>query len=149
MTPAAASDPYDLARFVAAQDAAAVYEQALAELHAGRKRGHWMWFVFPQLAGLGHSATSRHFAIASLDQARAYLQHPLLGARLRASAEALLGHPESSASELLGTVDALKLRSSMTLFARADPAEAAFGRVLDAFFDGEPDPITARLLERP
>ncbi len=148
MTEVAAGDPHDLGRFVAAQDAGAVHESALAELRAGGKRGHWIWFVFPQLSGLGHSATSRHFAIASLPEARAYLLHPVLGPRLRASAEALLVHQSMPARQLLGDVDALKLRSSMTLFARADPTEALFTRVLEVFFDGEPDPVTERLLDR-
>ena len=142
-----AGDPHDLRRFVAAQDAGAVYESALAELRAGRKRGHWIWFVFPQLIGLGHSATSRHFAIASLSEARAYLLHPVLGPRLGASTEALLAHPSVPASQLLGGIDALKLRSSMTLFARADPAQELFTRVLEVFFGGQPDPATERLLD--
>jgi uncharacterized protein (DUF1810 family) len=133
---------FDLDRFVAAQDAGHVYDGALEELRAGRKRGHWMWFVFPQIAGLGRSPTARHFAIASLEEARAYLGHPVLGPRLREAAAALLGVEGRSAEQILGTVDALKLCSSMTLFARADPGEPAFGEVLDRYCGGEPDAAT-------
>jgi uncharacterized protein (DUF1810 family) len=135
-----------LQRFRAAQDAGGTYERALAELRAGRKRSHWMWFVFPQLAGLGHSETSRRYAIASLDEARDYLADAVLGARLRESATALLQHGGASAGELLGSVDALKLRSSMTLFELADEREPAFTEVLDRFFGGSRDEATLRLL---
>ena len=110
------ADP--LERFLAAQDRTGTYERALAELRAGRKSSHWMWFVFPQLAGLGESEMSRRYAIASLEEAREYLAHPVLGARLRECVEALLAAP-GAAEEILGPVDALKLRSSMTLFLRA------------------------------
>jgi uncharacterized protein (DUF1810 family) len=136
----------DLERFVAAQDDSGTFGQAMSELRAGRKRSHWMWFVFPQLAGLGHSEMSQTYAIASLDEAREYLADPVLGWRLRESAAALLEHPGRSAEEILGGVDALKLRSSMTLFAAADPEEPVFARVLEAFYGGEPDPATLRLL---
>jgi uncharacterized protein (DUF1810 family) len=136
----------DLERFVAAQDNGGTFAQAMSELRAGRKRSHWMWFVFPQLAGLGHSEMSRTYAIASLDEAREYLADPVLGWRLRESAAALLEHAGRGADEILGAIDALKLRSSMTLFAAADPEEPVFARVLDVFYGGEPDPATQALL---
>jgi len=139
-------DPHDLQRFAEAQRA--TYEQALAELQAGAKRSHWMWFVFPQLAGLGRSAMAERYAIATLDEARAYLAHPLLGARLIECSEALLGWAgRRSLPELLGAVDALKLRSSMTLFAAAS-GNPLFEQVLHSFCDGAPDPATLRLLSR-
>jgi uncharacterized protein (DUF1810 family) len=138
--------PFDLDRFLEAQDAGGTYDAALAELRAGRKTSHWMWFVFPQIEGLGRSPTARHYALSSLKEARAYLAHPLLGARLRESAAALLSHDDRSAEAILGGVDALKLRSSMTLFARADPAEPLFAEVLDRFYDGEADPATVERL---
>lgn len=137
---------FDLARFVEAQDASGTYERALRELHRGRKTSHWMWFVFPQVAGLGTSERSRRFAISSLDEARAYLAHPVLGPRLRHCAQLLAEHTEGSADAILGPVDAQKLRSSMTLFLRAAPSEVDFQRVLDRYFAGRPDPATdARL----
>ncbi|HET7443526.1 MAG TPA: DUF1810 domain-containing protein [Solirubrobacterales bacterium] len=135
-------DPYRLQRFVDAQEQGGTYERALAELRAGRKSGHWIWFVFPQIAGLGRSPRAQEYAIGSLAEARAYLDHPLLGPRLRGSAAALLPHAGTPAATILGGIDALKLRSSMTLFARADPAEPLFGQVLDAFYDGGADPET-------
>jgi uncharacterized protein (DUF1810 family) len=138
----AGEDPHALERFVTAQDRG-VYPTALAELRAGRKRGHWMWFVFPQIAGLGSSPTARHYAIGSLVQARAYLAHPVLGPRLRESAQALVGlDGTAGAEDILGSIDALKLRSSMTLFARAAPEETLFARVLERYYDGAPDPAT-------
>src|SRR5437763_109399 len=133
-----AADPYDLGRFVRAQEGD--HERALAEIRAGRKRSHWMWYVFPQLDGLGSSATSRRYAIKSLAEARAYLAHPVLGPRLVECAEIVAGQGAQSAEEIFGSIDAMKLHSSMTLFARADPAQAAFQRVLDTFFEGRPDP---------
>jgi uncharacterized protein (DUF1810 family) len=133
----------DLDRFVEAQ--AGVYDDALAELRAGRKRTHWMWFVFPQIAGLGSSPAARWNAIASLAEARAYLAHPVLGPRLRAAAGAVLAVPDRSAAEILGHPDDLKLRSSMTLFARAADDPALFEAVLDRFYDG-PDRRTLDLL---
>ena len=133
----------DLDRFVTAQ--AGVYEQALAELTAGRKRTHWMWFVFPQITGLGSSPTAQRYAIASLDEARAYLAHPVLGPRLRECARALLGVEGRSARDILGHPDDLKLRSSMTLFARAADDPDLFQAVLDRDYDG-PDPLTRTLL---
>jgi uncharacterized protein (DUF1810 family) len=139
------SDPYDLQRFVDAQDRG-TYDRALAELRDGRKKSHWMWFVFPQIAGLGSSPMAQRYAIASLDEARAYLAHPVLGARLRESASALTGLATRSPEEVLGGIDAIKLRSSMTLFARAAPDEPLFGEVLDQYFGGVADDTTdARL----
>jgi uncharacterized protein (DUF1810 family) len=135
-----------LERFVAAQDSGGTYAQALRELSAGRKTSHWMWFVFPQVAGLGHSSMAQAYAISSLEQARDYLAHPVLGPRLRACTAALLTHTDRSAEQVLGGIDALKLRSSMTLFARADPGEPAFQAVLDAFYGGRPDERTDALL---
>ena len=132
-----------LQRFVEAQDG--VYPHALAELKAGRKRGHWMWFVFPQIAGLGSSPTAQRYAISSLDEARAYLAHPVLGPRLRESAQAVLEVDGKSASEILGYPDELKLRSSMTLFARAADDPGVFEAVLDKFYDG-PDTRTLQLI---
>jgi len=138
----ATDDPYDLQRYVTAQDAGGTYARALAELRAGRKTGHWMWFVFPQIAGLGYSPTSRTYAITSLAEARAYLAHPVLGARLRECADVLAGLRGRTAEQVFGEVDALKLCSSMTLFIRAAPGEAVFGQVLDQYFDGLPDSAT-------
>ena len=138
------ADDFDLERFVAAQDG--VYDGALAELRAGRKTGHWIWFVFPQVAGLGRSGMSRIYAIGSLAEARAYLAHRVLGPRLRESVAALLATHGRSADEMLGSIDAVKLRSSMTLFLRADPDEPAFRAVLDRFYDGRPDAATDAIL---
>ena len=129
----------DIDRFVDAQDAGGTYDAALRELRAGRKSSHWMWFVFPQLAGLGRSSMAQAYALESLDEARAYLAHSVLGPRLRTCVAAVLEHPDRSAEEIFGGIDALKLRSSMTLFARAAPDEEAFTQVLDAFYGGEPD----------
>ena len=140
------ADPFHLQRFRDAQ--AGVYEGALGELRRGSKTGHWMWFIFPQLAGLGHSETARYYAIGSLEEARAYLADPLLGPRLRACARALLDTRETSAEAILGPVDALKLRSSMTLFRRAAPDERVFTQVLERFYGGAPDPATDRLLDQ-
>jgi uncharacterized protein (DUF1810 family) len=137
-----------LERFVDAQDQGGTYAQALAELRAGRKTSHWMWFVFPQIAGLGRSPTARHYALESLAEARDYLAHPVLGPRLVESARALADLPGADAEEVLGATDAMKLRSSMTLFARADPAEDVFARVLDQYFGGEPDGATDAILLR-
>jgi uncharacterized protein (DUF1810 family) len=137
-----ADDPYDLARFVAAQDAGGTYLRAVAELRGGRKASHWMWFVFPQIAGLGSSTTAQRYAIGSLDEARAYLAHPVLGPRLVECATVLARQSGRSAEQVFGGMDALKLRSSMTLFHSADPAEAAFRQVLDQYFGGIPDPAT-------
>jgi uncharacterized protein (DUF1810 family) len=136
---------HDLERFVAAQEP--VYADVVHELRRGRKSSHWMWFVFPQLAGLGRSETSRHYAISSLDEARAYLAHPVLGARLRECVKLLLAMPAGrSAEDILGSVDSVKLRSSMTLFQRAAPDAVPFAEVLDRFWDGVPDAQTDALL---
>jgi uncharacterized protein (DUF1810 family) len=140
------ADPHDLQRFVDAQDEMRTYETALAELRAGRKRSHWMWFVLPQLAGLGMSSTAEHFGIHGLAEARAYLRHPELGPRLLACARALADLDGSNPVVVLGPVDALKLRSSMTLFARADPDEPVFRQVLEQYYDGAEDPATLSLL---
>jgi uncharacterized protein (DUF1810 family) len=136
----------DLQRFVSAQDRDGTYERALAELRAGRKRSHWMWFVFPQVAGLGTSAMSQAYAINSLDEAIAYLQHSILGPRLREATEALLAAP-GSAVEILGEIDAVKLRSSMTLFQRAAETPSPYAAAIDKFFGGEADPLTTRILD--
>lgn len=137
---------FDLDRFVEAQ--AAIYAQALAELRRGRKQSHWMWFVFPQIAGLGSSPTARHYAVASADEARAFLAHPLLGARLREGAAAMLAHRGLSAEAILGGIDALKFRSSMTLFEAMADDPALFAEALEAFCDGERDQATLALLGR-
>lgn len=140
-------DPYQLERFVAAQDAGGTYQRAVAELRAGAKRSHWMWFVFPQIAGLGFSTMSQRYAITSLAQARAYLAHPVLGPRLVECARILSATRDRTAAEIFGGVDALKLRSSMTLFITAAPGgEPAFREVLDRYFNGEPDEATIERL---
>jgi uncharacterized protein (DUF1810 family) len=141
------NDPHGLERFVAAQDEAGTYEAAVAELRSGRKRSHWMWFVFPQIAGLGQSPMSRRYAISSLAEAKAYLAHPVLGPRLIECARILTELHGRSADEILGGIDAVKLRSSMTLFARADPANPVFRRVIDAYFGGVADERTEQLLQ--
>jgi uncharacterized protein (DUF1810 family) len=140
------TDPFDLERFVAAQDAAGTYQRALGEIRRGRKSSHWMWFIFPQVAGLGYSAMAQRYAIEGLDEARAYLAHPLLGHRLVECAAVLATTSEWSAVEIFGEVDAQKLRSSMTLFSRAAPKEPLFARVLDMYFGGEADLETERRL---
>jgi uncharacterized protein (DUF1810 family) len=137
-------DGGDLERFLAAQEGS--YTRALAELRRGRKESHWMWFVFPQIAGLGRSAAARHYAIASAAEARAFLAHPLLGARLRACTAAVLSHRGRSAEAIFGSVDAIKLRSSLTLFEAVADAPLMFAQALDAFYDGERDGATLRLL---
>jgi uncharacterized protein (DUF1810 family) len=140
-------DPHELGRFVSAQDQGGTYRAALSELRAGAKRSHWMWFVFPQIAGLGSSPTARRFAIASLQEARAYLDHRVLGPRLRESAATLVEREGSDdPAAVFGSVDALKLRSSMTLFARAAPEEPVFADVLARYYGASADPATeARL----
>jgi uncharacterized protein (DUF1810 family) len=140
------TDTFALQRFVDAQDDGGTYSQALAELRAGRKVSHWMWFVFPQIAGLGRSATAQHFAVSGLDEARAYLDHPVLGPRLVESARALTGLDTDDAVAVFGGTDAQKLRSSMTLFAAAAPDEPVFGQVLDQYFGGAHDPATTSRL---
>ena len=131
---------YDLDRFVAAQEG--IYDGVLDELRRGRKSGHWIWFVFPQVAGLGHSAMSQHYAISSLDEARAYLSDPVLGARLRDCAGIVAATTGRSAQAIFGEIDAMKLRSSMTLFHRAAPDEPVFAEVLDRYYGGQPDEAT-------
>jgi uncharacterized protein (DUF1810 family) len=136
-------DRFELGRFVAAQ--APIYAQALAELRRGRKESHWMWFVFPQLAGLGRSAMAGHYAIDSLAEARAYLAHPLLGTRLAECTEAVLAHKDRGAEAIFGPVDAMKLHSSLTLFEAAG-AQEPFGEALHLFFGGGRDAATLALL---
>jgi uncharacterized protein (DUF1810 family) len=143
------NDPHNLERFVAAQNDGATYAYALEELRAGSKRSHWMWFVFPQIAGLGQSATSRRFAIASLEEARAYLQHPVLGPRLIECATTVDNVDNRGAREIFGGIDARKLHSSMTLFLRAAPDEPVFRSVLEHYFGGEADAATDGLLASP
>jgi uncharacterized protein (DUF1810 family) len=140
-----ADDPHDLDRFVLAQ--ADDYEQALAEIRGGRKRSHWMWYIFPQVEGLGFSSTSRRYSIRSLAEARAYLDHPVLGRRLVECAEAALGVEGRSASEIFGSPDDMKLKSSATLFASVTPPDSVFARLLDRYFGGERDGRTLQLLE--
>lgn len=139
-----AGDPYDLARFVAAQRD--VYPTALAELRAGRKQSHWMWFVFPQAEGLGSSWMAQRYAIASAAEAEAYLRHPVLGPRLVECAEALLSVEGRSAHEIFGSPDDVKLRSSATLFASVSPPGSVFERLLDRYFGGRRDDATLRLI---
>lgn len=137
-------DADSLDRFVAAQEG--VYDTALSELRQGRKRSHWMWFVFPQLRGLGRSAMAHRYGIVDLDEARRYLAHPVLGPRLTACGQAVLGHAGVPADRIMGPVDAEKLRSSATLFAAAGGDRDIFGRILTEFFDGLPCPLTRRRL---
>ena len=136
----ASSDPYDLQRFVAAQEP--VYATVVAELRAGRKRSHWIWFIFPQLRGLGRSSTAIRYGIASSDEAAAYLAHPILGPRLRECARLVARIDGRSIEEIFGWPDDLKVRSSMTLFAHATDDNADFVAVLEKFYGGEPDPAT-------
>ena len=140
--PRTVNDPYDLERFVAAQNEGDTYDRAVEELRLGQKMSHWMWFVFPQIAGLGHSPTSREFAISSLEEAKAYLQHPVLGLRLIQCTGIVSESQGQSAESIFGSVDAQKLRSSITLFLRAAPHEPLFKQVLDRYFDGLPDSAT-------
>lgn len=139
-------DPYNLGRFVEAQDSGGTYGQALAQLQLGKKTSHWMWFIFPQIAGLGSTPTSVRYAIKSLAEAQAYLKHDVLGPRLLECAGAITTHTARSAADIFGGIDARKLQSSMTLFLRAAPGETIFKAVLAQFFDGEPDPATDSLL---
>lgn len=139
-----AGDPFDLRRFTNAQER--VYDRALAELRAGRKRTHWMWYVFPQIDGLGHSATSRRYAIRSMEEARRYLHHPVLGPRLRECAEAVAAVEGRKVSEIFGSPDDLKLKSCMTLFECAAGGGSVFGSVLDKYFRGERDIRTIEIL---
>lgn len=140
------ADPFGLQRFVEAQ--ADDYEDALAEIRDGEKQSHWMWYVFPQIAGLGHSEMARRYAIGSLDEARAYLAHPLLGPRLRTCVEAMNAHAGQDAREILGEVDAMKFRSCLTLFAQAAGPDPVFQRALVNFFHGHADVATLEELSR-
>jgi uncharacterized protein (DUF1810 family) len=138
------ADPFDLNRFVRAQETS--YRQALSELERGRKQSHWMWFIFPQLDGLGSSPMSRLYAIKSEDEARAYLEHPVLGPRLSQCAEAILAVDGQSATAILGSPDDVKLKSCATLFARVSAAASVFEKILDKFYGGERDGATLQLL---
>ncbi|MGB6205592.1 DUF1810 domain-containing protein [Mycobacterium sp.] len=138
------SDPFDLQRFVDAQ--ARVYPDVLDELRAGRKRSHWIWFIFPQIAGLGSSPTAAKYAISSLDEARAYLRHDLLGSRLHECARLVNAVQDRSIGEIFGSPDDLKVRSSMTLFARATPDNQDFVELLERYYDGEEDRLTVEQL---
>jgi len=142
-----AADPFDLARFTRAQ--AGVFDSAVAELRSGAKRSHWMWFVFPQIMGLGTSATAVRFAIKNRAEARQYLEHPVLGTRLRRCAELLLAIEGRTASEIFGYPDDLKLKSSMTLFASVAETDSVFVRILEKYFHGERDSRTLHMLEKP
>ena len=133
-----------LERFIDAQ--APIYAQALGELRAGQKQSHWMWFIFPQIMGLGQSPMSRAYAIQSLDEACAYLAHPVLGARLRECGQALMNVGNKSADDIFGSIDAMKLRSCLTLFAEADPEDALFYNLLEKYFDGDADEATLEIL---
>ena len=139
-------DPYRLERFTRAQDAGGIYQRAVAELRAGRKVSHWIWFVFPQIAGLGFSAMSQRYAISGLAEAQAYLKHPVLGPRLTECARIVADTEGKTADDIFGLIDAMKLRSSMTLFAAAAPEEPVFAEVLAKHFGGVTDDATlARL----
>ncbi len=142
--PTPAEDPHHLARFVAAQDG--IYDQAQAELRQGAKRSHWMWFVFPQLAGLGSSAMAQRYAIRSAAEAKAYLAHPLLGSRLTECTAAVLAQTGRSAEAIFGPVDAMKLKSSMTLFEAVSPPGSGFAEALGRYFDGARDERTLDIL---
>ena len=131
----------DLERFVKAQDSGGTYHQAVRELRNGRKTSHWMWFIFPQIAGLGRSAMAQAFAISDLAEAQAYLRHPMLGPRLVECAGIVAAHRGLTAEQIFGGIDSIKLRSSMTLFAHADPEQPVFRQVIDQYYDG-PDPET-------
>ncbi len=137
---------YDLSRFLEAQNNS--YNTALREIRAGRKRSHWMWYIFPQIQGLGYSAMAQHYAIRDLGEAREYLQHPLLGPRLIEISEALLALEESDPRRVMGSPDDLKLRSCMTLFQSAAPDQPVFGKVLEKFYRGRPDGRTLEILSR-
>jgi uncharacterized protein (DUF1810 family) len=142
--PSGASDPHDLNRFAQAQEGD--YARALAEIRSGRKRSHWMWYIFPQFDGLGFSPTSKRYAIKSIAEAEAYLAHSVLGPRLRECSEAVLGVEGRSAFDIFGSPDDMKLRSCATLFASVSPKGSVFHRLLDKYYHGEPDSQTLRLL---
>lgn len=141
-------DPHRLLRFLKAQDSDDMYALALSEIRQGEKKCHWIWFVFPQLAGLGRSPMAREFAISGRAEAEAYLRHPILGPRLLECCQALIDLPGHSAVGIFGSIDAMKLRSSMTLFATIAPEECLFGAVLQRFFEGMPDELSEQLLRR-
>jgi uncharacterized protein (DUF1810 family) len=145
-SPSTPDDPFDLSRFVQAQEDS--YEVALAEIKAGRKDSHWMWYVFPQFAGLGHSSMAERYAIRSLDEARGYLAHPILGPRLLACAEAAIGVQGKTAHDIFGSPDDLKLKSCATLFAHVSPPGSVFERLLDRFYAGERDWKTLELIQK-
>jgi len=141
-------DPYNLQRFVSAQEAE--YGQALAEIRAGRKKNHWMWFIFPQFDGLGFSPTSRFYSIKTIEEAKAYLDHPVLGPRLLKCIRALLELQGRTAAQIFGSPDDLKLRSCLTLYSVASPSEKIFRKALEKYYAGEPDVRTLRLIgEKP
>ena len=142
-----AADPFNLNRFVEAQSRD--YEQALSELRGGRKHGHWIWYILPQMRGLGLSSTSGRYGIGSLDEARAYLAHPVLGPRLRECVGAVAMHKGLGAERIFGSLDAMKFRSCLTLFAAADGQSSAFTEALGQFFDNERDARTLEILDRP
>jgi len=137
-------DPFDLSRFINAQEG--IYDRALAELRDGLKRSHWMWYIFPQVEGLGHSPTTRLYSIKSLEEARQYLAHPVLGQRLKESAEAVLAIPGRSAADIFGHPDDWKLQSSMTLFELVSGPESVFGRILDKYYQGKRDTRTLQIV---
>jgi uncharacterized protein (DUF1810 family) len=146
-TASESGDPFDLNRFISAQ--VGVYERALAELRDGLKRSHWMWYIFPQIEGLGHSPTTRHYSIKSLEEARQYLAHPVLGTRLRSCAEAVLAVQGRSASDIFGHPDDWKLQSSMTLFELVSGPGSVFDRVLDRYYQGKRDLRTLQIVGKP
>lgn len=137
-------DPFDLNRFISAQEG--IYDRALAELRDGLKRSHWMWYIFPQVEGLGHSPTTRRYSIKSLEEARHYLAHPVLGQRLKESAEAVLAIQGRSAADIFGHPDDWKLQSSMTLFELVSGPESVFGRILDKYYQGKRDTRTLQIV---
>ena len=137
-------DPFDLSRFISAQEG--IYDRALAELRDGLKRSHWMWYIFPQVEGLGHSPTTRRYSIKSLEEARHYLAHPVLGQRLKESAEAVLAIQGRSAADIFGHPDDWKLQSSMTLFELVSGPESVFGRILDKYYQGKRDTRTLQIV---
>jgi uncharacterized protein (DUF1810 family) len=141
-------EQYNLGRFVEAQESGATYQQALDELRRGRKTSHWMWFIFPQVAGLGQSPTARYYAVSSLAEAKEYLRHPVLGPRLLECSRVVGATEVKTAVEIFGGTDAQKLRSCMTLFMRAAPDEPVFSQVLDRYFSGQADPATDGLIGR-
>jgi len=140
-------DPFDLNRFISAQEG--VYDRALAELRDGLKRSHWMWYIFPQIEGLGHSPTTRHYSVKSLEEARQYLAHPVLGVRLKECAEAVMVHQGLSAADIFGHPDDWKLQSSMTLFELVSGPQSVFGRVLEKYYQGKRDPRTLQIVGKP